>query len=708
LADAEVEYKDRTTKFNYIKFKLSETNEEIIIATTRPELLCTCHMVAINPDDPRADELSGKMIKTPLYNKEVRILPDDAVKPEFGTGIVMVCSIGDKDDLEWISRYDLPFEKGIDPHGKMTEVAGKYVGMEIIDARSAIIQDLIDANLLVKQESLDQEVGSCWRCSTAIEFLVTPQWFLKTLEFKDEVLRIADEIDWFPKYMKTRLIEWVNSLSWDWVISRQRYFATPIPLWECSNCDHVVVATEDMCYIDPTINPAPVNKCPECGCTEFKGCPDVFDTWMDSSISPLFNSFWQRDNEKFSKLFPMSLRPQSHDIIRTWAFYTILRSHLLCDSKPWHDIMMGGFILATDGTPMHASRNNVIDPLEVLDKYGADAIRYYAASCALGKDNAFRWKDVTEGVRFTRKLWNVEKLVCSNFESSTKENFDILKVKSELHDIDKWILTKYSSMVEQATEYMDNFQFDKTRKIVVEFIWHELADHYLELVKHRIYDPGDKVINSILYSIGLGIIKLIAPLLPHITEEIYQKYYRTFENCKSVHLTNWPNPIYKDVKGESDGSIIRDIIRGIRHWKSEQGIPLNVDLKYVGVITENLSTLVDRNKADIIPTIKANNFELISDAETSTIPKRVKPVYSVLGPEFKGDSKKIITKLESLSPENVLNELSVKGKLQIILEDGKQIALTEKHLKIETTKEVHGREVETVDLEHDITILIEK
>ena len=709
LADAEVEYRERQTKFNYIKFKLSETGEEVIIATTRPELLCTCHMVAVNPDDPRADELSGKLIKTPLYNKEVRILPDDAVDATFGTGIVMVCSIGDKDDLEWIARYDLPFEKGIDQHGHMTEVAGKYEGMEIMAARKAIIQDLKDAGLLIKQEDLDQEVGSCWRCHTPIEFLVTPQWFLKTLDFKEEVLKAADEIQWFPKYMKTRLIEWVNSLSWDWVISRQRYFATPIPIWECENCDHPIVASEESCYIDPTITPAPVEACPKCGSTKFKGCQDVFDTWMDSSISPLFNTFWQRDENMFNKLFPMSMRPQSHDIIRTWAFYTILRSHLLCDSRPWDEIMMGGFILAPDGTPMHASRNNVIDPLGVLEKFGADALRYYAATCALGKDNAFRWKDVTEGGRFTRKLWNIERLMCTNINSLTKDDIQLSKLKenNELHDIDKWILSRYSSVVKQATEFMDNFQFDKTRKIVVEFIWHELADHYLELVKYRIYQPEDKTINCILYHIGLGIIKMIAPLLPHITEEIYQRYYSSLDGGKSLHQTIWPKPILEDIHGEAAGNLIKDFIREIRHWKSENSIPLNSELSYVGIIADKHQDILARNKVDIISTIKAKKFEFLDNAETEVNVRAAKPIYSVLGPEFKGASKEIISKLQTIPPETINEQISTNGHYELELDSGDKVKLDSTHISLDMAKHVHGREVEIINLK-DQTILIEK
>ncbi|UCH89058.1 MAG: valine--tRNA ligase, partial [Thermoplasmata archaeon] len=462
LADAEVEHRTRMTKLNYIYFTVVETGEKIQIATTRPELLATCHLVAVHPDDPRADLLAGKIVRTPLYEKEVRLVPDDNVDPDFGTGIVMVCSIGDKDDIEWINRYDIKVEKALDEHGHLTEICGKYKGMDVKTARESIIADLKDAQLMEKQEDLEQSVGTCWRCQSPIEFLVKPQWFLNVLDFKSDVLKISDEINWYPEFMKVRLEEWVNSLSWDWVISRQRYFSTPIPVWECDSCGGAVCSREEDCYVDPTIDKPPVDKCPKCGSSELTGSVEVFDTWMDSSISPLYNAFWQRDEDKFKKYFPMSLRPQSHDIIRTWAFYTIIRSHLLTGKKPWDDIMMGGFILAPDGTPMHASKGNVIDPFEILDNYGADAIRYYAASCALGKDNAFRWKDVKEGVRVARKLWNLELLISKSLPEDLSElsNF---KPDNNLSLIDKWILARYNQVLRESTEAMDNFQFDKAR-----------------------------------------------------------------------------------------------------------------------------------------------------------------------------------------------------------------------------------------------------
>ncbi|HEX9908297.1 MAG TPA: class I tRNA ligase family protein, partial [Thermoplasmata archaeon] len=333
LADAEVEYDSRKTKLNYLRFREAQSGQEVLIATTRPELLCTCLLAAVNPDDQSKAHLVGKELVTPLFDRKVAVVADPKVDPSFGTGTVMICSIGDKDDLEWILKYNLPLEKGIDENGLMTSVAGKYEGMPIADARKAIIEDLRAAGLLVKQEDLEQNVGECWRCHTPIEFLKVPQWFIKSVEFKGRVLEMIDQIEWNPDFMKIRIQNWVNSLAWDWVVSRQRYFATAIPLWECDKCGHVLLAEENDCYIDPTSAPPRMDKCEACG-GKYVGSPDVFDTWMDSSISPLYNTFWERDEKLFKKLYPMSLRPQGLEIIRTWAYYTILREMLLIGEKP--------------------------------------------------------------------------------------------------------------------------------------------------------------------------------------------------------------------------------------------------------------------------------------------------------------------------------------------------------------------------------------
>lgn len=685
LADAEVVYENRKTKLNYIKFKTQDGY--LTIATTRPELLSTCQLVAINPFDSRVKELVGKTLKTPIFGREVKIVEDNNVMVDFGTGIVMICSIGDKDDLEWIHRYKLDIEKGIDEEGKMTELCGKYSGLKIEDARKQIIEDMKKQNLLIKQEDLDQEVGCCWRCHTPIEFLVMEQWFLKLLPFKKDVLDASDKIKWHPKFMKIRLTEWVNSLEWDWVISRQRYFATPIPIWECENCDYVVVAKEEQCYIDPTIDSPPIDKCPKCN-GELIGCEDVFDTWMDSSISPLFNAFWKRDNDKFQKLFPNSLRPQSHDIIRTWAFYTILRSLLLTNKPPFKEIMMGGFILATDGKPMHASLGNVIDPLEALEKYGADAMRYYAGTCALGIDNSFRWKDIKRGGKLATKLWNIEKFIYNTIKQNKPKDF---KDFEHLRIIDKWILTRFSKVIEKATIFMDNYQFDKAMKEVEYFLWHELADHYIEMVKHRIYERNDEDACFILYNIGLGVAKLLAPFLPHITEEIYNQYFKEKEN--SIHLSNWPKPIFIDNGNEKKGELVKDIISEIRRWKSEKGIPLSAKLDSVEIIAGKSTQIIEDSKVDIEKTIRAEKLSIFEKKELKEEIVSIKPIFAKIGPTFREKAREIGEKIKSSNPKDVGKSID-GGTFKIKLDSGSTIELSKEYVDVEKGLISHGKKVE--------------
>ncbi len=653
MADAEVTYADRTTHLNTIKFYFTKDPPEQIlkfhgvgkdgngvyieIATTRPEMLPSCQIVAVHPSDERAPWLVDQVVKVPAFDKEVKIVEDDAVDPEFGSGLVMICTVGDKEDLNWVFKYKLPLDMSINEEGEMTDICGKYQGMKIEDARKAVVNDLEKSDLLIKKEPLDQNVGVCWRCKTPIEFINAEQWFLKTVDFKEMVLKQSDAMNWFPEFMKIRLEDWVNSLEWDWVISRQRYFATPIPLWECRKCGEVVIARPKDCYVDPTIDKPPVEKCPKCN-GKLIGCEDVFDTWMDSSISPLYNTFWQRDNEKFKKLYPMSLRPQAHDIIRTWAFYTILRCTLITDAKPFENIMMGGFILSEDGTPMHASLGNIIDPLKVIDEYGTDAFRCYAASCALGEDNPFRKKDVIRGTKLLRKLWNVEQFIGNIVKKDQPE-------ETQLQDIDRWMLSKYSKLVKRCTKQMDEFDYSQTMKEIEYFLWHELADHYIEMIKSSIYE--EKNVESIqytLYTVGLGLLKLFAPFIPFITEEIYQNQYKDSKGDNSIHVSAWPEPILVDEEKENTGELVKNYISQIRSWKSEQGIALNASINTSATYAskETISKL-KASESIITSTLKyPKNHSFIAgkpDIEEKIV--SVSPVYSKLGPKFTNESKKI-------------------------------------------------------------------
>jgi len=686
LADAEVEYRDNVTKLNFIKFPIKGTDEYVVIATTRPELICTCQVVAVHPEDGGRKHLVGKTLLTPVYEKEVKIIADPKVDPSFGSGTVMICTIGDKDDLEWVMKYNLPLEKGIDERGRMTEIAGKYEGMSVREARNAIIEDIEINGQLMRKEDLRQNVSICWRCHEPIEYLQVPQWFMKILDFKDEVLKRADEIQWFPEFMKVRLQDWVRSLEWDWVISRQRYFATPIPIWECEDCGEVVPAREEDCNIDPTIDDPPVKSCPRCGGV-LRGCEDVFDTWMDSSISPLYNTFWERDDDRFEKLYPMSLRPQSHDIIRTWAFYTILREHLILGTRPWDHIMIHGFIMAPDGTPMHSSLGNVIDPLPILEKYGADALRYYASTCSLGEDNAFREKDVKHGKKLLTKLWNIGKFI-GNVLDGRPERRDL-----KLPDI--WILSRYSHMVDAVTEHYENYNFDKALRELENFAWHELADHYIEMVKYRTHSD-DEGARYALYTAFLGIIKMISPVLPHVTEEIYQTYFREMDGAKSVHVSEWPSPDLIDEGEEMRGDFLKEVISGIRNWKSDHGVPLNQEMELVELVGEKAALLLEAER-DILETVKARKLQIVSEILLEEKVKNIRPMLSRLGPEFKEQAKEIIAKVQRFDPEEIAPSIE-KGTLEIELSDGKIAKLDDSYFKVEKKLTLGGKEIETFQI----------
>lgn len=710
LAESEVEYQDNITKLNTITFGMEgHPDRKVNIATTRPELLCTCQLVAVHPDDDRYKDLVGKELITPIFGKKIPVVADDVVEREYGSGVVMICTIGDKEDLRWVFKYGLEMEKGIDEHGKMTSLAGKYEGMDLKDARKKIIEDLRDRGELIGQEDNPQNVGTCWRCHTTIEYLQVPQWFVKIMDRKDEVLKMADEITWWPEFMKVRLREWVESLSWDWVISRQRFFATPIPVWECDDCGNPVLPEEDDCYVDPTIDDPPVDKCPRCG-GNLKGSEEVFDTWMDSSITPLYNSFWNRDDALFDKLYPMSLRPQSHDIIRTWAFYSMIRGKYLANKRPWDTIMMGGFILSPDGTPMHASKGNTVDPLEFHKDFGADPIRYYAATCTLGKDHPFRVKDVKRGSQIVRKLFNMEKLISRGFRDLTPN--DILAIKemikadrSLLKPVDRWILHRYSEVVSEATESAETYQFDKVVKSVVDFMWLEVADHYLEIIKGRL-DEKDPGTVYTLYTIGIGIPKMLAPFLPHITEEIYQTHFRNIEGDDSMHISSWPLPDMKDRDGHDKGKIAVDIVAAIRRYKGENKISPGAKMGPLRLITSDPSIL-ENSLDDIRTTVKAEDVTIERSEDLSLEIAGLEPNFKSLGPLFKDRMGRIVAQLKNPArSKDLAIIMDREGSVTFDPGDGNgEVTLNEDMASISKSWMFQGRTVKHLSVEGVIVVL---
>ncbi len=563
LAQAEVEDKKRKTKLSYIKFKL-EDGKSISIATTRPELLPACVGIFVNPKDKRYKNLVGKKAIVPLFNQKVPIMKDEKVDPEFGTGIVMICTFGDTADIEWWKKYKLPLRIVISKDGKL--LVSKYKGETLESAKEKILKDLKAKNLLGKQEDLEQAVGTCWRCHNPIEFIVTKQWFIKTLPYKKQIISYAKKVKWHPAFFRKRLEDWTKNLNWNWCISRQRFYGVPMPIWYCKKCNSVILPDKKDLPVDPE-----VDKSKKCKCGSKKIIPedDVFDTWMTSSMTPQIASKWLENPKLFKKLYPMSLRPQAHDIIRTWAFYTILKSFLHMKSIPWTTVMMGTFVLDSKGKGMHKSLGNVIWTHEILNKYSVDALRYWVGTAGIGEDLPFQEKEFERGTRILIKLWNTAKFVEMHLKKKPK--------KAKLTITDKWILSRLSETIENYHKFFKNYQSSKARKEIEMFFLHEFCDFYLEMVKHRLYNNKQaEAARYTLYHCLLGILKLWAPIIPHITEEIYQEL---FKKEKSIHISEFPKPVLKNKKALELGKMAVEAIAKIRKYKADKNMSMGKEIE---------------------------------------------------------------------------------------------------------------------------------
>ena len=569
LAQAEVEDLQRETRMNYIDFDLVEGGK-INIATTRPEFLPACVAIFVHPKDKKNKNLIGKEAIVPLFNYKVKVMTDESVDSEFGTGIQMVCTFGDNADIEKWKRYKLDLRDIVNKDGTLNQRADQYQGMKLEEAREAMIKDLMKTGRIKKQESLQQTVGSCWRCSTPVEYIIAKQWFIKTLKYKKELIKRGREIKWHPDFMRKRFENWTENLGWDWVISRQRFYGVPIPAWYCEGCDEIIFPDEKQVPIDPIEKKRKCSKCKK----EAVPDTDVFDTWMTSSNTPEIASRWLKKPELYKKISPMSLRPQSHDIIRTWAFYTILKSHLLFDRIPWKNIMIGTYILDSKGKGMHKSKGNVVWADELIEKYNVDAFRYWVGGASLGSDLPFDEKELIAGKRFLTKLWNASRFVFMNLKSYGG------KRPKKLEKIDRWMLQKTKEVSEKIKKYYSDYNIARAKKEIEDFFWHTFCDNYLEIIKKRIYnEKGDKKLSAqyTLYNSLLTILKLVSPITPFITEELYQEYFRKHEKLKSIHLTEFSKIDIKEKK--EGGDLFIEILRKVRHEKTKENKPMNALIK---------------------------------------------------------------------------------------------------------------------------------
>jgi len=534
IAQAELEDKEFPSKFSTLRFKVKDSGEDLLIATTRPELLSACVAVFVHPDDDRFKEKVGRNAIVPLFNFEVPILADPSADPEKGTGVLMVCSYGDKFDVEAIKKHNLEPRIVFNKDG--TANYDGYEGLKVRDARKKILEDLSKADLITEQKDITHSVNVHDKCGTEIEFLPTAQWFIKILDKKEKLIEQAKKINWYPEYMYKRYENWVNGLEWDWNISRNRHFGIPIPVWECEKCSKMIVASESELPVDPT---GLEKKCPDCG-ENAKPETMVLDTWATSSISPQIASSLVGGKVAV----PFSLRPQAHDIIRTWAFYTIVRSYLHEDKLPWNEIMISGNV-SLKGEKMSKSKGNVVDPKEVMDKYGADALRFWASGSSLGSDLDYQEDDLIAGSKMVNKIFNASNFVFMNLEGYQGEK------PEEFEEIDELFLKKLDFVTKKITEHFDKYEYSKAKQEIERFFWKDFCDNYLEIVKKRVYNAeGDEKLSAqyTLYNSLLSIMKMIAPIMPFVTEEVYQNFFKDTQESHSIHVSDWPT--YTDVKPE--------------------------------------------------------------------------------------------------------------------------------------------------------------
>ena len=604
IAKAETDEIERETTLNYISFSCE--GKPLVIATTRPELLHACVAVLVNPEDGRYRQLHGKTAVVPLFNREVKIIPDSEVDPSFGTGIVMVCTFGDKQDVTWSYRHNLPVIEAMDGRGKLLN-AGKFTGLKAEAAREKILEELNLLKLITKKEKLKQMVKIHDRCKRPAEFLNSAQWFMKLKGHEEEIMKAANEMRWVPSHSIQLLVDWCSGLEWDWCFSRQRVFGIPIPFWYCEKCDCVIAPGYSNLPVDPTKDKPPIENCPKCE-GKLIGETSICDGWVDSSITPLVIAGWPDDEKKFTVLYPSSVRPQGTDIIRTWAFYTIYRCLMLTGKPCFRDVLINGMVCGSDGKKMSKSLGNYVEAKDVIKKSSVDSLRMWAAlSGSTGKDNVFYWKDVNYAHSFLNKLWNASKFI----ESSLKESDG---GKQKLRVTDRWILSRLNRVVETCTDAFENYDFYTAITALTEFFWHEFCDYYLEEVKHRLYQPDKygmesrRAAQSTLKRVLLTSLKLASPFAAYTTDELYQQL---FPKEESIHAESWPKGDKKmiDEESEQNAMLLNRVLSEIRKFKMSQKLSLNTELSSAKISVEKPEQL-DSVKEEIEATGRIKKIEI--------------------------------------------------------------------------------------------------
>lgn len=569
IAQAELDTADIDSTFNYIPFMVD--SKPVEVATTRPELLYGCVCLFVNPNDERYLGLIGRSAVVPLYDYEIPVMADEKVGIDKGTGVVMCATFGDSTDAEWFSEHNLPYRRVILPDGKIAGDVPFIGGLIIYAARKEIIRLLEEKHLLIKSERLTHAVATHERCGREIEIIPSRQWYIDILSDRDRFLEAADKIKWYPAQMKNRYISWVENLKWDWCISRQRYFGVPFPVWYCKACGSHVFASRDQLPVNP-LETEYIGVC-GCGCSEFIPESAVFDTWATSSITPQIN-------ERLGiKLTPMSMRTHAHEIIRTWTFYSIVRSLYHTGDIPWKDLMINGFVLAKKGEKLSKSKgNSAFDPATLISTHSADALRYWSANARLGTDTFFDAGELSNSKRFITKLWNASKFAISHLE-----DIDLSR-EPALLPIDRWIIGRTNETFNKANELLNEYEIGSARHEIDDLFWKDFCNDYIEVAKSRLYEPeihGYEERRSgqyALYYALLSILKMYAIYVPHITDYIYNEFFRQHEKAASIHFLQWQRGSDVDEKILQFGEEVKNAVSGMRKYKSENNLSMRAEM----------------------------------------------------------------------------------------------------------------------------------
>ena len=604
ISDAEVEYEDQAGSFWHLRYPLSDGSGYIEMATTRPETMLGDTAVAVNPDDDRYKDYVGKTVILPIVHREIPIIADEYVDMEFGTGVVKITPAHDPNDFEVGLRHHIPVINVLTEDAKIVDEYEKYAGLDRYEARKAIVADLEAEGALVKIEPHDHNVGTCYRCHTTVEPRVSKQWFVKMEELAGPAIEAvkSGKTRFVPEHFDKTYYHWLENIK-DWCISRQLWWGHRIPAFYCDCCNEVVVTKENKAV------------CPKCG-KEMRQDPDTLDTWFSSALWPFSTLGWPDKTEELDYFYPTSTLVTGYDIIFFWVIRMMFSGIEHTGKAPFNTILIHGLVRDSQGRKMSKSLGNGIDPLEVIDKYGADALRLtLITGNAPGNDMRFYWERVESSRNFANKVWNASRFIMMNLDKAEVRDVDV----TELTDADKWILSKVNTLAKDVTDNMENYDLGVAVQKIYDFIWEEFCDWYIEMVKPRLWNDDDTTKAAALYTLKTVLInslKLLHPYMPFITEEIFCN----LSDEESIMISKWPE--YKEewnfAKEEKAVETIKEAVRGIRNSRTGMNVPPSRKAK-VFVVSDDEQVRDIFEKGKVFFTTLAYASEVVIQSDKSGI-----------------------------------------------------------------------------------------